>query len=169
MFGSSTSELDPVHPPFQRLAAPNESGDRRLSMKIEFLAGVSFRNDLGLLIWQPRGILDQPHVEKIIAMLEGAEDEAEKPFDRYTDLSKLDQVDLSLDYVFKVSLYRRAVYGDRSPVKSAFYVEESDTAQVALTHAAVTAQSPLQVQVFLRQEAAAEWLGVSLSDLEVDR
>src|SRR5687767_6707777 len=168
MFGSITSELDPVDPPFQRSAAPNESGDRRLSMKMEFLAGVSFRNDLSLLIWQPRGILDEPHVEKIIAMLERAEDEAEKPFDRYTDLSKLDQVDLRLDYVFKVSLYRRAVYGDRSPVKSAFYVEESDTAKVALTHAAVTAQSPLQVQVFLRKNAAAEWLGVFLSDLEVD-
>ena len=82
-------------------------------MKMEFLAGVSFRDDLGLLIWQPRGILDEPHVEKIIAMLEQAEDEAEKPFNRYTDLSKLTQVDLSLDYVFKVSLYRRAVSGSR--------------------------------------------------------
>jgi hypothetical protein len=137
-------------------------------MKMEFPAGVSFRDDLGLLIWQPRGILDEPQVEKIVALLEEAEDEAEKPFDRYTDLSKLDQVDLKLHYVFKVSLYRRAVYGDRSPVKSAFHVEDSDTAQVALAHAAVTAESPLQVQVFFRKDAAAEWLGVSVTDLEVD-
>ena len=138
-------------------------------MKIEFLAGISFRRELGLLIWQPRGILDEPHVERIIGLLEEAEDQAERPFDRYTDLSKLDQVDLSLEYVFKVSLYRRAVYGDRTPVKSAFYVEESDTAKVALTHAAVTAEAPLQVQVFLRKDPAAEWLRVAVADLELDR
>ena len=138
-------------------------------MKIAYLAGLSFRRDLNLLIWQPRGILDEPHVEKVIALLEQAEDEANKPFDRYTDLSKLSHVDLSFDYVFRVSLYRRAVYGDRSPVKSAIYVVDRATAEVALTHAAVTAESPLQVQVCLRKSAAARWLGVSVSDLQVDR
>ena len=138
-------------------------------MKIAYLAGVSFHRDLNLFIWQPRGILDEPHVEKIIALLEEAEDEAEEPFDRYTDLSKLDQVDLSFDYIFRVSLYRRVVYLERSPVKSAFYVVDRATAQMALTHAVVTAESPLQVKVCLRKSAAARWLGVSVSDLEVDR
>ena len=137
-------------------------------MKIAYLAGLSFRRDLDLLIWQPRGILDEPHVEKIITLLEQAEDEANQPFDRYTDLSKLHHVDLSFDYVFRVSLYRRAVYGHRSPVKSAIYAVDRETAQVALTHAAVTAESALQVKVCLRKSAAARWLGVSVSDLEVD-
>ena len=137
-------------------------------MKMGFLAGVSFRRDLRLLIWQPRGILDEPHVETLIAMLEEAEDEAEQPFDRYTDLSKLDQVDLSFDYIFRVSLYRRVVYGSRSPVKSAMYVVDRATAEVALTHAVVTVESPLQVKVCLRKSAAARWLGVSVRDLKVD-
>jgi hypothetical protein len=138
-------------------------------MKIAYLAGLSFRRDLNLLVWQPRGVLDEPHVEKIIAMLEQAEDETHKPFNRYTDLSKLHHVDLSFDYVFRVSLYRRLAYGDRSQVKSAFYAVDRATAQVALTHAAVTAESPLQVKVCLRKSAAARWLGVSVGDLTLDR
>jgi hypothetical protein len=125
--------------------------------------------DLDLFVWQPRGILDETHIEQIITMLEEAEDEAQEPFDRFTDMSKLDQVEVSFDYIFRVSLYRRAVYGERSPVKSAFYVEDRATAELALTHAVVTAQSPLQVKVCLRKSDAAQWLGVSVSDLEVDR
>jgi len=138
-------------------------------MKMGFIAGVSFHRDLNLFVWQPRGILDEPHVEQIISMLEEAEDEASEPFDRYTDLSKVDQIDVNFDYIFRVSLYRRAVYGERSPVKSAFYVEDRATAELALTHAVVTAESPLQVKVCLRTIDAARWLDVSVSDLEVDR
>ena len=137
-------------------------------MKMGFLAGVSFRRDLNLFIWQPRGILDEPHVEQIIAMLEEAEDEADEPFDRYTDLSKLDEVEVNFDYVFRVSLYRRVVYLDRPPVKSAMYVTDLSAAEVAVTHATVTVDSPLQVRVYLRKSDAAHWLDVSVSDLEVD-
>src|SRR4051812_10865667 len=118
-------------------------------MKFGVLAGVAFRRDLNLFIWQPRGILDEPHVEQIIAMLEEAEDEAEQPFDRYTDLSILDQVDLSFDYIYRVSLYRRALYMTRAPVKSAMYVAEREALRVAVTHATVTANSPLQVKICL--------------------
>jgi hypothetical protein len=60
------------------------------------------------------------HLEKLIGLLEQAEDEAERPFNRYTDLSTLDAVELTFDYVFRVSLYRRVVYGERSIIKSAF-------------------------------------------------
>ena len=137
-------------------------------MKIGFLAGVSFRRDPDLFIWRPHGILDEPHVEKIIATLEKAEDEAERPFNRFTDLSKLDQVDVSFDYIFRVALYRRVLYLNRSPVKSAMYVVDRATAEVALTHAAVAADSPLQVRVYLQKSPAARWLGVSVADLDAD-
>jgi hypothetical protein len=138
-------------------------------MQIRFLAGLSFRSDLNLFIWQPRGILDEPHVEQIIATLEEAEDNADHPFDRYTDLSKLDAVELSSDYVLRVSLYRRALYLNRRPVKSAMYVVNPETAEVALTHSKFTMESSLQVRVFSHKGAAARWLGVSAADLEVDR
>ena len=136
-------------------------------MQIGFLAGVSFRRDLNLFIWQPRGVLDEPHVEQIIAKLEEIEDEADHPFDRYSDLSKLDAVEVSYAYVFRVSLYRRALYLNRTPVKSAMYVVNLETAEIALTHAKLTLESPLRVRVFNRKGVAARWLGVSDADLEV--
>lgn len=138
-------------------------------MKIAYLAGVSFHRDLNLIVWQPRGILDELHVEKIISTLEEVEDEAEEAFDRFTDLSQLDQVEVNFDFIFRLSLHRRAFYSGRPPIKSAFYVEDRATAELALCHAVVTAESPLQVKVCLRKTDAAEWLDVSLSDLEVDR
>ena len=59
--------------------------------------------------------------------------------------------------------------GHSDIVKSAVYVVDRITARLALTHATVTLGSPLQVQVFLRKSAAAKWLGVSKTDLELDR
>ena len=138
-------------------------------MKLDLWATVSFHRDLNLMVWQPRGTLDDAQVDTLIDMIEEAEEKAETPFNRYTDLSKLDAVGLNFDYVFRVSLYRRIIYGDRPAVKSAFYVTDRPTAEVALTHAVVAIDSPLMVKVFLDRETAADWLGVSVCDLELDR
>jgi hypothetical protein len=70
-------------------------------MKFAFWSGVSFRPDLNLMVWQPRGILDELHVEQLIRLLEQAEDQAERPFNRYTDLSALDAVELTFKYVLR--------------------------------------------------------------------
>ena len=72
-------------------------------MKFGFWSGVSFHPDLSLMVWQPRGILDQPHVEQLIRLLEQAEDEAERPFNRYIDLSRLDAVELTFDYLSRLA------------------------------------------------------------------
>jgi hypothetical protein len=138
-------------------------------MKLDLWATVSFHRDLDLMVWQPRGMLDEEVVDRLVEMLEEAEDETDTPFDRYTDLSKLDVVAVNFDYVFRLSLYRCAVCADRPPVKSAFYVTDRSTAEIALTHAVVAADTPLIVQVFLDKSAAAEWLDVSIDDLELDR
>jgi hypothetical protein len=81
----------------------------------------------------------------------------------------LDAVELTFKYVLQVSLYRRAVYSERPIVKSAFYVVDRATAELAITHAVVTVDSPLRVKVFLHKSAAARWLRVSDADLELDR
>ena len=138
-------------------------------MKLDLWATVSFHRDLNLMVWQPRGILDDEQVEALIDMLEETEEDAHAPFDRFTDLSKLDAVGVTFDFIYKVSLYRCVIYGDRPPVKSAFFVNDRSTAEIALTHAVVATDSPLSVQVFLDKEAAADWLGVSVYDLELDR
>lgn len=136
-------------------------------MRIRLPSGVSFRDDLRLMVWQPHGILDEPQVEKVISALERAEDEAEHPFNRYTDLSKIDAIDLDFGYIFRISLYRRLVYAKRSPVKSAFYVTNKATSHIASTHAMLTNHSPLSVKLFTELEAAAKWLGVAVDDLRI--
>lgn len=90
------------------------------------------------------------------------------PFNRFTDLTALDAVDLNFDYVFHIALYRRLSYAG-AKVKSAFYVSSSDAAHYAKLHALVTGRSPLQVSVFTELEAAAKWLGVPIESLMAQR
>jgi len=136
--------------------------------KVDLLPWLSFHHDLQLMILHPRGVLDAAQVEKAVAMLELAEEHADKPFNRFTDLSHIDAVDLSFEFVFRVSLHRRLSYADHPPVKSAFYVTNEETAHVAKTHALLTDHSPLYVRVFTEPDPAANWLGVSVGQLALD-
>ena len=63
-------------------------------------AHVLFRKELSLMIWKPHGILDQELVNEIVAFVEAAEERAQKPFNRFVDLSALDAVDLNFNFVF---------------------------------------------------------------------
>ena len=83
-----------------------------------------------LLVWRPRGILDQRKVDKIVAFVTEQENKFGKSFNRFTDISRLDSVDLNFNYVFHVALYRRLSRRGRTIIKSAFLVpnaEVSDT------------------------------------------
>jgi len=127
---------------------------------------VSFRPDLRLMIFRPRGILDQEQVNGIVAFLEKAEERAKQPFDRFSDLSRLDAVNLDFSYVFRVSLHRRLSYSRRPAVKSAFFAPSEATIQIVKLHALVTDCSPLQVEWFTEIALAAEWLGLTRKDLQ---
>ena len=70
-------------------------------------AHVLFRKELSLMVWKPHGILDQALVNEIVAFVEAAEERAQKPFNRFADLSALDAVDLNFRFVFHIALHRR--------------------------------------------------------------
>ena len=118
------------------------------------------------MVYRPRGILDEAEVNRVIGFLETEEDRAEKPFNRFTDNSKLDAVNLEFDFIFRVSLHRRLIYAQRPPVKSAIYVNSPAIARVAKIHAILTDRSPLQVKLFEDFEGAAKWLGVTVETLK---
>lgn len=130
-------------------------------MKMKLPPNVVFHHDLHLMVYRPRGIIDEKEVNRIVQFLEKEEDRADHPFNRFTDNSKLDAVDLNFDFVFRVSLHRRLVYAGRPPVKSAFYINSPAVARVIKLHAILTDQSPLQVKMFKDFPSAAKWLGVS--------
>jgi hypothetical protein len=123
-------------------------------------AHVLFRKELSLILWKPHGILDQPLVNEIIAFVETAERRASKPFNRFTDMSTLDMVDLNFKFVFHIALGRRLSAGPKPAVKSAIYVTSPAAAHYAKLHAMLTDYSPLDVSLFTDRAAAAEWLGV---------
>ena len=128
---------------------------------------VSFHHDHRLMVFRPLGVLDEPEVEKTVAMLEQLEKEADQPFNRFSDLSKLDAIDLSFEFIFRISLHRRLIYSKHPPVRSAFYVTSPATARVVRAHAILTDRSPLKVKSFKDMVSAAKWLGVPVEELEI--
>jgi hypothetical protein len=70
-------------------------------------AHVLFRKDLSLIVWKPRGILDEVTVNEIVAFIEAVEKHNREPLNEFCDLSALDAVDLNFDFVFHVALGRR--------------------------------------------------------------
>jgi len=127
---------------------------------VKLPAHVLFRKEFSLILWKPRGILDEDAVSEIIAFVETAERRASKPFNRFTDLSALDAVDLNFKFVFHVALGRRLSATPKPAVKSAFYVTSSASAHYIKLHAMLTDYSPLDVSLFTERAATAEWLGV---------
>ena len=128
-------------------------------------AHVLFRKDLSLLVWKPRGIMDESTVNEMVAFIEAVEKRNSKPLNRFSDVSALDAVDLNFNFVFHVALGRRLSAKRRPAVKSAFYVTSSDTVHYAKLHAMLTDYSPLHVALFTDRAAAAKWLGVPLEAL----
>lgn len=128
-------------------------------------ADIRFRKDLLLLLWKPRGILDEERVNEIVAFLEAVEERNKQPINRFADLSVLDAVDLNFRFVFDVALGRRLSVKKKPAVKSAFYVTSQATTHYAKLHAMLTDYSPLDVTLFTDRAAAAKWLGVPLEAL----
>lgn len=136
-------------------------------MKLNLLPWTAFHHDLHLMVFRPRGIIDETLIEETVAMLEEAEERSNEPFNRYSDLSKIDAFDLRFQFIFRICLHRRLFYAKFPPVKSAFYVTSPSTARVARTHILLTDHSPLKVRMFREPALAANWLGVPVEDLEV--
>jgi hypothetical protein len=106
-------------------------------------------------------VLSEAKVNQILRFLNRQENLLGRPYDRFSDLSLLDAVDLTFKYVFQVALYRRLSRMGQETIKSAFFVTSPKVARYVKLHALVTDYSPLVVAMFKDRQKAAEWLGVS--------
>lgn len=136
-------------------------------MKMKLPPNVLFHHDIHLMVFRPRGALTEKVVDEIVAFLEKEEERVEKPFNRYSDLSKVEAIKLDFDYAVRVSLHRRLSYMKHPPVKSAFFVTSKEAAHLVDIHALMTDHSPLHVAMFEDVAAAASWLGVSVENLQI--
>jgi hypothetical protein len=130
-------------------------------MKLPLPPDVEFHEDICLLIHRPRGVINREAVNRIITVIGELEFTLKKPFNRFLDTVGAAPVDLDVEYVRRVSLYRRHFYGNRPPIKTAILATDPTMAEHGHLHASLTEGSPIEVRVFQERKEAAQWLGVS--------
>jgi len=134
-----------------------------------FPFGVEFHAEQRLVVWRPRGLLDEKEVSDVVAALGQLEAQFGAPFNRFADLARIDEVNINYEYVFTVSLYRSFAYGHRPPIKSAILAIDPTLVDYGRLHSLVTRGSSIDVRVFPEDRPAiALWLGVPVELVTVD-
>jgi hypothetical protein len=121
---------------------------------------VEFYDDISLLIYRPRGVIDEAAVKRVVDLLEDLEEKLQKPFNRFSDTLAAEEVELNFKYVIQVSLCRRLSYAGHPSVKSAILATDSTIIHYARLHAVLTQGSPIHVRIFQDRKEAADWLNV---------
>ena len=120
---------------------------------------IEFHEDIRLLIYTPRGLLDEAAINKAMTVLEDLEANLEEPFNRFSDTLAADEIELNFKYVIQFSLHRRLSYAGHPPVKSAILATNSTMIHYAKLHGMLTQGSPIHVRIFQDRKEAAKWLG----------
>src|SRR6266567_5141121 len=126
---------------------------------------IQFHHDIRLLIYRPRGVLNEAAINKILSAVEDLEAKLQEPFNRFFDTLGHDEVELNYRYVIQISLHRVLSYLNRPPVKSAILATDSAIIHYCQLHAIITKDSPINVRIFQQREDAAQWLGVPIERL----
>ena len=130
---------------------------------------LEFHEDIRLLIYRPRGLVNEAALNKTLSALEDLEAKLEKPFDRFSDTLAADEVELNFNYVIQFSLHRRLAYAGHPSVKSAILATDSTMIHYGKMHAVLTQGSPIKVRVFQDRNEIAQWLGVPVERLDIRR
>ena len=126
---------------------------------------VQFHEDIRLLIYRPRGLLDETTINRIVSIIGDLEAKSQEPFNRFFDTLGHDEVELNFRYVIQISLHRVLSYGDRPPVKSAILATDTTIGHYFQLHAIITEESPINVRIFQKREDVGNWLGVPIERL----
>jgi len=86
---------------------------------------VEFHENIRLLIYRPRGLIDEAAINKVISVIEDLEASTQEPFNRFSDTTEAHEIELNFKYVIQVSLHRRLFHKGRAPVKSAILATDS--------------------------------------------
>jgi hypothetical protein len=123
-------------------------------------ADMEFREDVRLLIYRPKGLINEAEINRVIGVIEGIEAASQQPFNRFSDTSETHEVELNFQYVIQASLHRRLAHAGRVPVKSAILATDQTIVHYSRLLILLTQGSSIKVQVFQDCEQAAQWLGV---------
>jgi hypothetical protein len=109
---------------------------------------IEFHEDIRLLVYRPRGLIDEAAINKIIRVVEDLEAATQEPFNRFSDTTDTHEIELNFRYVIRVSLHRRLAHKGRAPVKSAILATDSTIVHYARLLALLTQGSSIAVRVF---------------------
>jgi hypothetical protein len=129
---------------------------------------IQFHEDIRLLVYRPRGLIDEAAINKITSVIEELEAKTQEPFNRFSDTLEAHEVELNFRYVIHVSLHRRLAHAGRAPVKSAILATEPTLVHYARLLVLLTEGSSIKVRVFHEREEAAQWLGVPIERLTAE-
>jgi len=132
---------------------------------MKLLPEIEFHEDIRLLTWRPRGVLNEAAINKVLSSVEDLEAKLQEPFNRFFDTVAADEVELNFKYIIQVSLHRRLSYAGRPRVKSAILATDSTMIHYGRLHALLTQGSPINVRIFQDRKEAADWLDVSVERL----
>src|SRR5438105_12737912 len=135
--------------------------------RVKLPPDVEFHEDIRLLVYRPRGVIDEAAVKKLVSVIEDLEARLQRPFNRFSDTLAADEVELNFKYVIQVSLCRRLAYAGHPPVKSAILARDSTMIHYAKLHALLTQGSPIHLRIFKDRQEAAEWLRVPVELLAI--
>jgi hypothetical protein len=113
-----------------------------------------------LMVGRPKGVLDAQMVERIIEFVEIKEVETETGFNRFCDLTGLEEIHLSFADVLRLAARRGAFNPNDVRVKSAFLATHPLAYGIARMYELMLRSPRIEVQVFKELEAAAGWLAV---------
>ena len=136
--------------------------------QVTFPAGARMHPSLRLLTWHPHGLLDATLADEILRFIDAEEGAVGEPFDRFTDLSGLRAVRLSVHEVEEIASRRVARYHG-APVKSAILAFSPFDFGIARMYEQLMRQSPIEVRVFCRLSSASKWLNVPIEVLASER
>jgi hypothetical protein len=127
---------------------------------INLLPDIEFHQDIRLLIYRPKGVINEVEINRVIGVIEGIEAASQEPFNRFSDTAETHEVELNFRYVIQAALHRRLAHKGRAPVKSAILATDSAIVHYARLLVLLTEGSSIKVRVFQDRGEAAQWLGV---------
>ena len=133
--------------------------------KIRLPPEVAFHEDIHLLVYRPRGLIDEAAISNMIAVVEKLEIETWSAFNRLYDMSGATKVNLNFEYVTHASVYRRLSHRGRKSVKSAILAKDCDLVHYGQLLELLTRGSSIKVRIFHDANDAAKWLAVPVERL----
>ena len=121
-----------------------------------------------LVVWQPRGVLDDRLLDEIGEWLCHIEKAAPGPFDRFVDLSRITEVAVRTNHVFDFARKRAEQFTDAAPVKTALFSEDWVGFGIARMYESLMAGTPIDARAFRDRVEAAIHLGLPPEILKLE-